>query len=175
MYKYCPNCSHKLTKKSKNLFICNNCGFHLYENPRPTNGLIAENEKGEILLVKRLYPPKKGFWDVPGGFADIEETMEESLKREIREELGVELNNLRYFTSTVDRYLYKGMNYYTLCFHFTGNVNSKKIIPHDDISEVKFFPKDKIPFNRIAFEGVKTGLKMYLSSFHQSESTKNSK
>lgn len=174
-YIFCPKCTHKLTKKSKNLFICKHCEFHLYENPRPTNGLIAENEKGEILLVRRLYPPKKGYWDIPGGFVDIGETLEESILREIKEELGVAVTKLRYLTSTSDRYLYKGINYHTLCFFFKGDIDSKKIIPHDDISEIKFFPKENIPFLRIAFEGVRRGIKQYLSSLHQTISTPESK
>lgn len=175
MYKYCPLCSKKITKKSENLFICNFCGFHLYENPRPTNGLIAENKKGEILLVKRKDNPKKGFWDVPGGFVEIGETLEESFIREIREELGDEPKNLFYLTSTADRYLYKGINYHTICFLFTGKVNPKKIKVHDDITEIKFFPKNKIPYDRIAFAGVKVGLKLYLSSPNQPEKTPKTK
>lgn len=168
-YIYCLRCSKQLTKKSESLYVCNNCGLHLYENPRPTNGLISENEKGEILLVKRKDNPKKGYWDVPGGFVDINETLEESMRREIKEELEVELRDLEYFTSTKDRYLYKGLNYYTLAFLFTGKVDSNKIIPRDDITEIKFFPKNKIPFSKLAFKGVKIGLIKYLSSFKQSK------
>lgn len=174
-YHFCPRCSKKLTKKSNSLYICTNCSFHLYENPRPTNGLIAENEKGEILLVKRKFDPKKGYWDIPGGFVNIGETLEESYVREIKEELGVIVKDLRYLTSTADRYLYKGNNYYTLGFIFTGNVEENKLQIHDDISEIKFFPGDKIPFDRIAFEGVKKGIKFYLSSFNQSNGSPKSK
>lgn len=167
MYTFCPRCSKKLSKNSESLFICNNCGFHLYENPRPTNGLIAKNNKGEILLVKRKDEPKKGFWDIPGGFVEIEETLEESFHREIKEELGVEVKNLQYLVSTADRYLYKGANYHTLCFIFTGEVDVKNLKSQDDITEINFFPKDQIPFDQIAFEGVKKGIKFYLYSFAQ--------
>ncbi len=164
-YKYCPKCANRLTKKAENLFVCKNCGFHLYENPRPTNGLIAENDKGEILLVKRLHDPKKGYWDVAGGFVDFEETAEESIKREVKEELGVDLTDLRYFTSTADRYLYKGINYHTLCFFFIATIsNPKHLKASDDISEMKFFPKDQIPYKKIAFEGVKLAIKKYVTS-----------
>ena len=174
MFTFCPSCSKKITKKSENLFICEYCDFHLYENPRPTNGLIAENENGEILLVKRKDHPKKGYWDVPGGFVDPEETLEESFQREIKEELNAEVKNLKYLTSTVDRYLYKGINYHTICFIFTGKVDQNKITVHDDITEIKFFPKNKIPFDGIAFVGVKKGIKFYLSALKQSNPTPKS-
>ncbi|OGK16689.1 hypothetical protein A2774_00105 [Candidatus Roizmanbacteria bacterium RIFCSPHIGHO2_01_FULL_39_12c] len=164
MYIFCPRCSKKIAKKSESLYVCNHCGFHLYENPRPTNGLIAENEKGEILLVKRKDDPKKGYWDLPGGFVDMGETLEESFQREIKEELGVKVKNLKYLTSTADRYLYKGINLHTICFIFTGKLKGKELKIRDDISGFQFFPKDKIPFKRIAFTGVKKGIKYYLSS-----------
>ena len=162
-FKYCPNCKAKI-KKSNRLIDCTSCGFRFYLNPVPTNGLIVQNEKGEILLVKRKSNPKKGFWDVPGGFVDFGETLEESFQREIQEELGVKPKNLCYLLSTADRYLYKGINYHTLAFLFTGTVNRKKIKVHDDITEVKYFPKNKIPFSRIAFEGVKRGIRYFLSN-----------
>lgn len=168
MYIYCPRCSKKLIKKSENLYQCSNCGFHLYENPRPTNGLIAENKKGEILLVRRKSDPKKGYWDVPGGFVDLNENLEQSFRREIREELGVEIKNLNYLISVADRYLYKGINYHTLCFIFTGKIDTGKIKINDDITGIGFFPKNKIPYDRIAFSGVIKGIKKYLSAFKQS-------
>ena len=121
MYTYCPKCSNKISKIQENLYVCNKCGFHLYENPRPTNGLIIENEKGEILLVKRKNDPKKDYWDVPGGFVDIGETLEESMIREIKEELGVRVKDLRYVISAPDKYLYKVVNYHTICFFFMGS------------------------------------------------------
>ncbi|AKG91183.1 ADP-ribose pyrophosphatase [Geoglobus ahangari] len=46
---------------------------------------------GKILLVKRANEPNKGKWSVPGGLVRAGETLEEALKREMREELGVEV------------------------------------------------------------------------------------
>src|SRR3990167_11236908 len=112
-FKYCPNCKAKI-KMDDRLIDCALCGFHYYLNPAPTNGLILESEKGEILLVKRKVSPKKGYWDVPGGFIDFGENLEESLKREIKEELGIQIFNLKYFISVSVPYLYKGINYHTL-------------------------------------------------------------
>ena len=166
---YCPNCAHKIDKQSDHLYICQLCSFHFYENPRPTNGLLVENEKGEILLVKRKIAPKKDFWDIPGGFVALDETIEESLIREIREELGANPKDIKYLTSLPDKYLYKGFHFHTLCFVFVGRVNTDELKPHDDISELKFFPKNKIPFRKIAFEGVKKSINIYLSSFDKSK------
>ncbi|MBI2051810.1 NUDIX domain-containing protein [Candidatus Roizmanbacteria bacterium] len=158
---FCPKCAKKLSKKDKNLYVCRNCGLHLHENPRPTNGVIFENNKGEVLLVRRKFPPKKGYWDLPGGFVDIGETMEDALRREVKEELGIDVKKFAYLTSRYDRYLYKGQNYYTLGFVFVAKIPNQILKLADDVSEAKFFPKDKIPLSRLAFKSIKEVLRDY--------------
>jgi 8-oxo-dGTP diphosphatase len=53
-------------------------------------GICIRN--GEILLVKRNVQPFKGYWHVVGGHVGENETLEEALKREFREETGIEIN-----------------------------------------------------------------------------------
>ena len=163
MFKYCPNCKTKLVHKIDRLIDCKNCGYVYYLAPALTNGAIIENKKGEILLVKRKIPPKKGFWDVAGGFVDYQENLEQSLIREVKEELGVIITDIKYFTSQEDRYFFKGINYYTLCAFFTGKVDEEKIIATDDISGYKFFPKSAIPFDKLAFKGLKKVIRKYIN------------
>ena len=78
---YCPNCQTKLVTKHERLIDCKKCDFVYYLSPAMTNGAIIENNKGEILLVKRKINPKKGFWDTPGGFVEYHETLEQSIIR----------------------------------------------------------------------------------------------
>lgn len=62
--------------------------------PEPTVGPIIYNEKGEILLIKCF---KWGdYWHIPGGHIEIGETGEEALKREVKEETGLEIDNLEF-------------------------------------------------------------------------------
>ena len=46
---------------------------------------------GRVLFVRRNYEPGKGTWTLPGGFAEHTETLEEAVKRELREETGIEV------------------------------------------------------------------------------------
>ena len=164
VYKYCYKCGGNLTKKSSNLLICNDCGLHLYINPVQTTTVILENEKGEILLVKRKSDPKKGFWDLPGGFTNFNESSEQSLAREIKEELGIGLRKYSYLTSYPDRYLYKGQNYYTVNLFYVARINKNdqnKISPHDDVTGFKFFSKDNIPWEKLAFVCLEKVLHFY--------------
>jgi len=62
-------------------------------------GAFIVNDKKEILLLKRSQKAKneKGKWEAPGGAVEFGEKLEEAIRREIREELGVEIEILRQF------------------------------------------------------------------------------
>ncbi len=115
------------------------------------------------MLVKRALEPKKGYLDIAGGFVEPDESLEESAIREAKEELGVEIVDVAYFSSYSDEYLYQEVNIKTLGFILTAKlIDETKIQPADDVDEVIFFKKDEIPFEKIAFEGVKQELAEYL-------------
>lgn len=56
-------------------------------------GAVLVNDKGEIFITKRGQKAKneKGKWEIPGGSVEFGETLEKALKREMREEVGVEI------------------------------------------------------------------------------------
>lgn len=163
-FNYCPKCgSEDINQKTHNLFICNKCGFNIYVNPTPTTAAIIENPQGEILLVKRKFDPMKGYWDLPGGFVEPDESLEEGTVREIKEELGVEISDIEYLISCPDEYLFQEVNYKILGIVLTGKVTDvEKITPSDDVEEAVFFKKDELPLARIAFKNIKQGLIDYL-------------
>ncbi len=162
-YQFCPKCGSDTERKLPNLLVCKNCTYNYYLNPAPTSGLIIENSKGEIMLVKRALEPKKGFLDIAGGFVEPDESLEESAVREAKEELGVDITDVKYFSSYSDEYLYQAVNIKTLGFILTAKLTDEtKIQPADDVEEVLFFNKKENPFEKIAFEGVKQGLIDYL-------------
>jgi len=162
-YKFCPKCGSAAEKKSHNLLICKNCTYNFYINPAPTNAIILENEAGEILLVKRKFEPKKGYLDLPGGFIEIGESMEESTIREVKEELGIDIKKVSYFNSYPDEYLYQEVNVKTLGLTLTGKIKGHpELKPADDVEEAKFYKKDEIPMKDIAFSSIRQALVDYL-------------
>lgn len=163
-YKFCPKCAGRFVPPKGNLLECGHCHFHFYINPMPTNGVIIENERGEILLVKRAFPPKKGWWDVPGGFIQSQESLEASIKRELKEELGVDVTVGKLIGIYTDTYLFNGIINHTLCVMVRADIVSGTIIPADDAADFKFFPKKSVLKQRIAFEGVKRSLEDYIKS-----------
>ncbi len=158
---FCPKCGHAFTKMSSRNTVCGNCGLDYYVNPRPCNAIIITDNKKRILLVKRAIDPFKGLWDLPGGFIDIGETAEESVLREAKEELGVEVDKIQYLFSGYDRYEYKGLNYHTLGFVFTAQILSGVIQPLDDVGEIKYFSEEEIPWTKLAFPVLQETLKQF--------------
>lgn len=164
IYKHCPKCGDKLIPQKENFLICSSCKFHLFINPIPTNAAIIENEKGEVLLVERKFDPKKGFWDFPGGFIHPDEDVENSVKREIKEELNVDIKIIKMIGIYEDRYLYQEIEEPTLNILYSVKIISGKLKADDDISGFKFFKKTDLLKQRIAFEWMKQGIKDYLKA-----------
>lgn len=165
-YKFCPICGGKLIPQKENLLICSKCKFHFYINPLACNAVIIENEKGEILLVKRKYEPKKGYWDWPGGFIAPEENLEESVKREIKEELGVDVEVDKIVGVYNDFYEYQKILSPSIGMVVSAQIIGGEIKPADDVTEYKYFKPDEIFKMELAFEFIKRGIKDYLKMSH---------
>jgi len=67
-----------------------------YEKPSVTAdvAVLRLDEVPEILLVQRKDPPFKGMWALPGGFMEMEETLEEAARRELTEETGIKAGEM---------------------------------------------------------------------------------
>ena len=112
-------------------------------------GVLIENEKGQLLLQKRS---DTGQWCVPGGAMEIGETYEEAAKREIREEVGIEVSDLSLYGlySGTDRLIHypNDDEVYSLSviFHaksYTGSISDTD----SEVMEHRFFSKENIPDN----------------------------
>lgn len=62
------------------------------KHPEPTVGAVILNERGEVLIVKS---PKWVTYTIPGGHIEVNETMEEALLREVKEEVGLDVEIIR--------------------------------------------------------------------------------
>ena len=71
-------------------FVCPRCGTIHYENPLNVVGTVPEWD-GRVLLCLRNIEPRKGFWTLPAGFMELDETTEQGAVRETVEESGARI------------------------------------------------------------------------------------
>lgn len=123
---------------------------YCYDYPRPCLSAdmavfrINGNEK-EILLVLRRNPPYQGMWSLPGGFMEMEETLEETAVRELAEETGlegIELRQVRAF-SGIDRD--PRARVVTVLFTGTAGMEHSQVVGGDDAESAAWFPVNNLP------------------------------
>lgn len=110
--------------------------------PRLTvDGLLVE--KGKILLVRRNIEPFKGSWVLPGGHVEFGETVEDALRREIAEELGVSVKVKRLVG--VYSSLGRDPRGHTVTLAYLIEREGGEITIDREASEFKFFPLKRLP------------------------------
>jgi mutator protein MutT len=118
-YRFCPRCGQPAAESlARPIFTCPDCGFVLFFNPSIAAAALIFNPEGKILVVRRAKDPGLGKLAFPGGFIDADETAEDAVRREVREEVGMELDRLEYLCSFPNRYPYRGVTYIVLDFFF---------------------------------------------------------
>ena len=70
--------------------VCDTCGFVDYVNPKIVGGSVVRHE-GKFLLCKRAIEPRKGFWTIPAGYMELQESPEDGARRAAMEEAEVDL------------------------------------------------------------------------------------
>lgn len=168
-YHFCPRCGRELfltelPGHNKKELQCRNCKFIFWQNSKPTaSALIVDLSNGQpdkLLLAKRAIEPHKGMWDIPGGFLELGEHPEDGLKREILEELGVDIEIRRFIGIIMDRYGDKE-NAWTLNIFYETVIKSGVIKPADDVSKCEWFIINKLP-GKMAFRNNEEGIDLWL-------------
>ncbi|MCR5081683.1 MAG: NUDIX domain-containing protein [Treponema sp.] len=165
VFNFCPDCGSKNIQTLLNgrKWFCPDCGFDLYNNVASAVGVVIENSKGEILFEKRAKNPRKGFLALPGGFCEPDETAEQSAVRECREEVGLEVCDIKFLCSFPNTYVYRDIIYKTCDIFFTAKIKEGAQIKMDEseVSEYVWVSADtmeeieKIP---LAFDSAKKTL-----------------
>jgi len=127
-FNMCPMCgSKKIECKENRKWVCPDCGFDLYCNVAAAVGVIIQDKYKNILFEIRNKEPRKGFIAVPGGFCDFNESAEEAVVRECREEIGVEIdiNSIHFLCTNPNTYAYKKIEYKTCDIFFTADLPSE--------------------------------------------------
>lgn len=114
-------------------------------NPFCTVDVIIEIEGG-IILIKRKNPPSG--WAIPGGFVDYGESLEDAVRREAKEETGLEVKRIRQFHTYSDPK--RDPRHQTISTIYIATASGEPKAG-DDAKEVGIFNKDSLP-KEIAFD-----------------------
>jgi NAD+ diphosphatase len=164
-FHFCPSCGKERIEESReNCLRCLDCGFLYFHNCAAAAAGIIQFRK-EIIRTKRAIEPRKGSYDLPGGFVFYRESLEDALSREIKEELNLEIPHWQYLGSFPNVYLYREVTYFTTDAIFMATIsNLSKIKTDKEIAQVVFVNPQEINWNQIAFDSIKQGLKKYQES-----------
>lgn len=168
--RFCPRCgSGNFKIEGVRSLKCKSCGFHYFVNAAAAVAALVVNTKGEIMLTTRGINPNYGKLDLPGGFVDPMETVEDALRRELNEELGLKVKSFEYIGSAPNDYVFSEFSTFTIDLAF-------KVIPEtteglhamDDILDFKFYNEDEINYNDIPAPSIKH----FVQQFFQNERNK---
>jgi ADP-ribose pyrophosphatase YjhB (NUDIX family) len=145
-WRFCPICGEAIDKQAERV-ECRACGYVGYANAVPGAEAVCLDAHGRVLLGRRANDPGAGLWDLPGGFLHEDELPEDGLRREVREETGLELDELDFLGHWLEPYDGR----IVLCLAWTARATGDACAA-DDLVEVRWFePRELPPADELAF------------------------
>ena len=138
-HRYCGQCGDSTSAESSDRSRkCNNCGLMFY--PRLSPSIIVCINKGQQILLAKNANARANFYSVLAGFVEPGESIEETVRREVMEEVGIRVKNVQYFGSQS----WPFPNSLMLGFHAeyeSGEIN----IQEEELSDAQWFDYDQLP------------------------------
>jgi NADH pyrophosphatase NudC (nudix superfamily) len=143
-FEFCPSCAARVRDRDEEGgAACPDCGRVWYQNSSPTAGAVIVDGDRALVTV-RAREPEKGRVDVPGGFLLPGEDPVDGLKREVREELDVEIETSVHDVISMATHTYGEEDDYVLALGFRARVLSGEPNPGDDVADIKWVRKDEL-------------------------------
>ena len=139
--------------------ICNTCGFIDYVNPKIVAGSVVTDSDGKVLLCRRAIEPRRGFWTLPAGFMEENETVEYAAQREAKEEACADIR----IQQMLAVYSVPRISQVQIMFRATleSSINTGP-----ESLEVGMFDWKDIPWSELAFPTVVWALTHYAATRH---------
>lgn len=155
---YCYHCAGKLEEKDERSWYCPDCNQEFFDNTATCAEAIITNQAGEILAITRARDPYEGELDFPGGFVDLDETIEDALYRELNEEIGLEkadLSEPEYIGSYQMPYPWgKDVIHVVVAVFITQLQREVKLEARDEVTDARFMKFNAQEMNRLlAYRG----------------------
>lgn len=135
--------------------VCPDCDYIAYENPKIVVGSVVAADDGRILLCRRAIEPRKGYWTLPAGYLELNETTMDGAVREAWEEARARI--------AIDCLLavYNIPRISQVQMIYRARLTAPEIAAGPESAEVGLFAWDDIPWNDLAFPSVVWALNEY--------------
>ena len=151
-WRFCPACAGSLELKIPEgddhlRKVCFACERIYYENPKLIAGTLPMVE-GKVLLCKRAIEPRSGYWTLPAGFLENDESAEEGAARETWEEARAKVRIQRLHT------VFSIPHVHQVYFLYLADVIDGVFEAGPESMECQLFSPEDIPWNEIAFKAI---------------------
>jgi len=162
---FCTSCGGTLRfgmvpGEDRERLACAACGHIAYVNPRLVVTTLPITDAGEIVLIRRGIEPGLGSWAQPGGFLEVDETVNQAAIRETFEETGLLVEPGEIVG------LYTRLEATVVTIAFEARIVGGVAVPTPEATEVIAFAPEAIPWPEIAFKTTIWALRDWIDLRH---------
>jgi len=159
--RFCANCGAAVAQRvppgdTLPRWVCDQCGEIHYQNPKLVVGTVPEHA-GKVLLCRRAIEPRYGYWTLPAGFMENDETTAQAAARETQEEAGANIEMGEPFT------LISVPRVNQVHLYYRARLKNLEFKPGEESLEVALMDESQIPWKEIAFRTVGLTLKHWFA------------
>src|SRR5262245_65568582 len=157
-FRFCPLCGAPVARRvvsrdMREYPVCSGCGFVGYLHPKLVAITIPVRD-GRVLLTRRAIEPAHGLWTFPGGYVDWGESVAVAARREMREEVGLDLEP----AGLVGIYSYEDSPGVIVAYQRTVPHGLEAKADAHEVSETGYFAREEIPWDTLALDRKSTRL-----------------
>jgi ADP-ribose pyrophosphatase YjhB (NUDIX family) len=138
-WRFCPRCGDAIGVEGRHA-VCRACGFEEWGSAAPAVDALVVRD-GRVLLARRGVEPHRGAWDLPGGFLEEDEDPLDALRRELREETGLEVEPGPFLGTAIERY----DGHAVLILSWLAAAAHGEPRAADDVAELAWFGPHELP------------------------------
>lgn len=163
--KFCSECAHPVELMvppgdNRPRYVCAQCATIHYQNPKMVIGSIPVWEgDGElqVLLCKRAIEPRYGYWTLPAGFMENNETTAAAAQRETEEEAGANIELGQLFA------LINVSHVHQVHMFYLATLRDLDFAPGEESLDVRMFTESEIPWDDLAFPTIRQTLEFFFA------------
>ncbi len=163
--QYCSECGktviQAIPKGDNRLrYVCPHCHTIHYQNPKVITGCIPVWED-KILLCQRAISPQQGFWTLPAGFMELNESIDQAAQRETFEEANATMREQHLYL------IFSIPHIGHINIFFYGQLAHLDFFPGEESYATELFNEQNIPWDQLAFPSIKLALELFFQDQKQ--------